>query len=141
MKTEIRKATLEDYEYVKANAREANCNLYPSGLSEYAVTGWYDGRIFGAGGATIFWEGVAEVWLIYTKETEKFPKEAFTALKTMLNKLIEDNDLKRIQLTVRADYPIGIRFAEALGFHNETPNGMEKYQPDGTDSYLFAMTR
>jgi hypothetical protein len=136
---EVKKATQSDYDYAKANAREVNCDMYPNSLTDdYAVTGWYNGKIFGVGGATIFWDGVAELWLIYTNYTSEFPKEALTALRATVDKLIEDRDLKRVQFTVRADYPVGIRFAEALGFHNETPNAMEKYLPDGTDAYLFS---
>jgi len=139
MKVEIKKATQEDYDFVRANAREVNCSMYPSKLSDdYAVTGWYGGKLFGAGGATVFWQGVAEVWLIYTEATKEFPREAFCALRTMLDRLIADNNLKRVQCSVRVDYPTGIKFAEMLGFHNDTPNAMEAYVPDGTDAYLFA---
>lgn len=38
----------------------------------------------------------------------------------------------RIELTVRADFPAGMRWAEMIGFHVETPR-LEMYGPDGED--------
>lgn len=47
-------------------------------------------------------------------------------------------DYPRIQTTVDCKFEDGIRWAEMLGFVNETPFGMRKYAPDGRDHFLYA---
>jgi RimJ/RimL family protein N-acetyltransferase len=56
--------------------------------------------------------------------------------RTFLKEYAMINYIRRIQMTVRADFPRGLRFAEFLGFEKE--GIMKSYGKDGADYILFA---
>ena len=100
------------------------------------VTVWVDGKIIGCGGIDIMWEGVGEVWLLMSYETDKCPVKAYRLIRNGMNKLINDNNLKRCQGWCRVDFAKGHTLFRHLGF--ETEGIARKYLPDGTDAILYA---
>ena len=80
--------------------------------------------------------GNAQGWVIASKRIFKNKIKAARLIKKRTDLLCVNNKIWRLQTAVKADFKIGIRFAEFLGFKNE--GLMVGYGPDKTDYYLMA---
>ena len=101
-----------------------------------AFTGMIDGKpIFAAGMKTI-WNGVAEGWVLATKDTLDHPLLVARAIKKGFAKTAKENNINRVQSAIRADYTIGLKFAKWLGLEEE--GLMKKFGFDGSDQYMYA---
>lgn len=105
----------------------------------YALTIFDGGLVASIVGLVSFWPGVAECWAITTEHIKKKPYTFHRLVLELLKDCENIFKLHRIQITVRTDYNMGMRWARALGFY---PEGiMKKYMPDGTDHYICARVR
>lgn len=137
----FRKATQEDLDYVRQNPFEGAVKdyHYMEIPDDNCITGIFDGCVVGVGGVRIKWDGVGLLWLMLTKDCEKKGLHgiiALSAIREKMNELIERNNLWRVQATVRTDFPQAIKMIEFFGFKRE--GLMKMYNPDKTDSYLYA---
>lgn len=133
----IRKATQEDLDFARQNPIEVAVKEYPRlELGGIAKTGLVDGEIVGVGGVVIYWEGVGEGWIILSKKVLNFKIEVVMCIKEMMEQVIVDCRLRRLQVTVRVDFPQAKKLVETLGFEQE--GLMRKYLPDGTDCWIYA---
>ena len=137
---EFRRATQEDLEYVKSNPFEGAVKDYPymevPDDNTYAVI--FEGKLVAVGGVQIKWQGVGLFWLILTADCKKdgfYGVLALSAVKQKTDHLIEKNGLWHAQATVRPNFLEAIKMIEFLGFKRKCL--MEKYCPDGGDSYLY----
>ena len=89
-----------------------------------------------SGGIIPVWNGNAEGWAIASKRIFRNKIKAARLIKKRMDLLCVNNKIWRLQTAVKADFKIGIRFAEFLGFNNE--GLMVGYGPDKTDYYLMA---
>lgn len=98
-----------------------------------------DGEITACGGVDVLWSGVGEVWLILTCKETKYPRKLYENIKNGLNKIINDNNLFRVQAWGR----IGFDRAHILFKHLKfKPEGIAKrYTPDGVDCILYAIVK
>lgn len=136
----IRNATQEDLDYLKQNPIEGAVKNYPKlELGGIAKTGIVDGEIVGIGGVVIYWKGVAEGWIILSGKVKEFKVETIMCIDRIMEQMILDNGLRRLQVTVRTDFPQAKKLVEALGF--ECEGLMKKYSPDGTDVWMYALVR
>ncbi len=79
--------------------------------------------------------GVAELWAITSEAVKKYPIEFHRVTLSMLDVIIASHKLKRVQMTVCADFSEGVQWAGALGF---LPEGVLKsYGPSGDDHIMF----
>ena len=104
-----------------------------------AYSGFFEGRMLGCAGIRMLWPGVGEGWAQFSPEIINFGKEAYHYVGIYLKKLIEDNDLHRVQGTVDAEFMIAHKYIQNLGFQIE--GKMLKYGPTGRDHYLYAWTK
>lgn len=83
-----------------------------------------------------FVPGVIHFWALLSESVRKYPLDFHkTCLKVI--KWYEQNEKpRRIQFEVRANYPMGCKWAESLGMERE--GLMKKWAPDGSDCYLYA---
>jgi hypothetical protein len=84
----------------------------------------------------IIWDGVAEGWVLATGKVWNHPLVIARAIKKNFARLAKENNIKRVQTAVRADFKIGLKFASWLGLENE--GLMKRYGFDGSDHYRFA---
>ena len=127
----------EDLERLKAEAVEGMKSYPDFDYGQYAWSGWYGDVLVGAGGIRIYWEGVADGWLIISKNTPDESKVKLVLLfRAKLNELMEQHGLWRVQAFIRSDFDKGISLIKALGFEYE--GTMRKYAPDGTDMMIYA---
>ena len=89
-----------------------------------------------SGGIIPTWLGNAQGWVISSKRIFKNKVKASRLIKQRTDLLCANNKIWRLQTAVKADFRIGIRFAEFLGFNKE--GLMVGYGPDKTDYYLMA---
>lgn len=94
-----------------------------------------NGEIISCGGVRIFWKGVGEAWLLYAKGKVLRPG----IVKEQLHSFIRDNNLHRVQITLRCDWPEGLVLARRLGFKIE--GKMRKYFPGGVDCYIMSIIK
>ena len=85
-------------------------------------------------------EGVGLAWALYPPNIGDYHIDP-RIVRDRLNEMMVKHNYRRVQCTVRADFPAGESYLRWLGFKCETPDGMKKYEPDGTDSILFAIVR
>ena len=89
-----------------------------------------------SGGIIPTWMGNAQGWVISSKRIFANKIKASRLIKQRTDLLCANNKIWRLQTAVKADFKIGIRFAEFLGFNKE--GLMVGYGPDKTDYYLMA---
>lgn len=139
---EFRTATQDDIDFVRQNPYEGTVKDYPYiEVGDNTITTIWGGVIVAVGGLVVHWEGMAEMWLILTADCLKGGLHgiaALTAIKNKTDELIAKNNIRRAQAAIRVDFPIAIKMIEYLGFHNETPDGMKYYFPDGCDGFRYA---
>jgi L-amino acid N-acyltransferase YncA len=82
------------------------------------------------------WSGVAEGWVISSKRIFQNKIKAARLIKKRTDLLCKNNKIWRLQTAVKANFTIGVRFAEFLGLKKE--GLMEKYGPDKTDYFRMA---
>jgi len=88
------------------------------------------------GGITPLWDGVAEGWVIASKRIYDHKIKSVSAIKKRLDLLCTNNNIWRLQTSVKEDFKTGIRFAEWLGLKKE--GLMLMYGPDKTNYYRMA---
>jgi hypothetical protein len=84
----------------------------------------------------IIWDGVAEGWVLATGKVWNHPIVIARAIKKNFARLAKENNIKRVQTAVRADFKIGLKFASWLGLQNE--GLMKHYGFDGSDHFRYA---
>jgi hypothetical protein len=101
-----------------------------------SFTGMLNNKPIAAGGVFPLWDGVAEGWVLATKEINNYPITFARVMKQRTDMMIANNLIKRLQTSVKADCDIAIRFAKWLGLKEE--GLMKGYGPDGSDYYRYA---
>ena len=101
-----------------------------------SFTGLVNNRPIAAGGVFHLWDGVAEGWVLATKEIYKYPIFCAKHIKKRTEILLEANNIRRLQTSVKADCEVALRFAKWLGLKEE--GLMKSYGPDGSDFIRFA---
>lgn len=98
------------------------------------------------GGAIVFcagihkmWNGVGEIWAVFSPLAKKYPDTWIVARK-LLTQYFSRNGYVRLQAALDPlNCPEAIRFDERLGFK---PEGlMKRYGPHGEDQILYALVK
>ena len=116
-----------------ASSEEGRIDIGIPGLS---FTLWADNNIVLCGGITPMWDGVAEGWVIASKRIYDHKIKSVSSIKKRLDLLCTNNNIWRVQTSVKEDFKVGVRFAEWLGLKKE--GLMLKYGPDKTNYYRMA---
>lgn len=85
------------------------------------------------------WPGVASIAALISVRFAECKVAACRTIRTVLADLMEQNNLHRVQTTVRCDFPAGMRFVRWLGFR---PEGVAyQYSHDRVDAIYYAVVR
>jgi hypothetical protein len=87
-------------------------------------------------GGNLVWEGFLTCWGILSDAVTKHPIAFTKEIRRLIRVHIEELKLYRLSMEVKADYLMGVRWANALGF--ECEGTMKKWGPDKSDYCLFA---
>ena len=118
---------------VDASFTENRIDFALAGLS---FTLLHDNIPLCSGGIVPLWDGVAEGWVIASKRIYDHKIKSVSAIKKRLDLLCTNNNIWRLQTSVKANFNTGLRFAEFLGLKKE--GLMEKYGPYKTDYFRMA---
>ena len=103
---------------------------------DLAFTGLINKKPIFAAGMKMIWGQVAEGWVIATQDVWNHPLRVAKAIKKDFARVAKENNIARVQTSIRKDFKQGQRFAEWLGLENE--GLMRKFGFDGTDQYRYA---
>ena len=103
---------------------------------ELSWSGIHNGHLVGWGGIIPIWDGVAECWLVGGWRLGTHRLSAVRALTATLARQVKEQQLRRLQAVVRADWDEAVRFVEFLRFQRE--GLLRGYGPDGSDHYVYA---
>ncbi len=95
--------------------------------------------LLGCGGIQILWKGVGEGWVLFSSEVTNHKIAIYRIVKKLLEKMIKENNLYRVQAHVRCDFGAALNFVEQLGFTVE--GRMRQFNPDKADSFLYGLIR
>ncbi len=101
-----------------------------------SFTGLINNKPIAAGGVFHLWDGVAEGWVLATKEIFNYPIFCAKHIKNRTEIIINTHKIKRLQTSVKADCQMALRFAGWLGLKPE--GRMIGYGPDGSDFIRYA---
>ena len=101
-----------------------------------SFTGLVNNKPIAAGGVFPLWDGVAEGWVLATKEIFKYPIFCAKHIRNRTDIIIKTQKIKRLQTSVKADCEMALRFASWLGLKPE--GKMIGYGPDGSDFIRYA---
>ena len=101
-----------------------------------SFTGLINNKPIAAGGVFHLWDGVAEGWVLATKDIYKYPVFCAKHIKQRTEIILKANKIKRLQTSVKANCDVALRFAKWLGLKEE--GLMKNYGPDGSDFIRFA---
>lgn len=105
-------------------------------IPSMAFTLLYDNQPIVSGGVFPLWFGVAEGWVLASKDIFKHKIKAASLIKKRTDLICQNNKIYRLQTTVKENFEMGLKFAKFLGFKNE--GLMEKYGPNQTNYYRMA---
>ena len=126
--------TEKDMKQNKDFAKWAEVNATGTSYSAF-----HGDTLIGCGGIRTLWDGVGEGWVLFSTEVVNHKVSIRRYVNKYFKKIIEENNLHRVQAHVNCEWGLALRFADSLGF--EVEGRMVKFNPDGTDSYLFAWVR
>lgn len=104
-------------------------------LAGQTWTGIQDGKVMVIAGIVMIYEHIATAWAIFGKGSNRNMLRALRAMRLQL----DECKAKRIETHILRDFKEGHRFANMLGFTNETPEtGMINFGLDGETYDLYA---
>jgi RimJ/RimL family protein N-acetyltransferase len=137
---ETREYQTGDMAFVRQNPFQKEVKDYPDLIiPSNTYTCIFDGEIVAVGGINLFHEGMGESWIVMTKQSKKngvFGLIACRAIENKLNELIDQLRMRRTEANVRKNFPIAIRFVEALGFKFDCER--KNFFPGGISSMLYS---
>jgi len=95
----------------------------------------YDEEVIFCGGVNVIFPHTGECWILCSKRIKTFVREIYHYSRIALNKIVNENNLYRLQAHIRPDWKNAINFVENLGFEIE---GLCRKYINGQDYYLYA---
>ncbi len=97
-----------------------------------------NGHLVVSGGIFPIWNGTGEAWLIPSDDIPKYKLQIIKTLKNHIKTITEEDELHRLQATVRDDFDVAKRFIEFLGFKRE--GLLKNFGPDRCDHIMYSRT-
>lgn len=101
------------------------------------LSAWAGNTCIGAAGVVPLYSRRYIAWAMLSKHAGPH----MLALTRKMRFVLDTHPADRIEMTVAADFPAGVRLAIALGMSLETPEPMRKFGAAGEDMYQFARIR
>jgi hypothetical protein len=101
-----------------------------------AVTAFIADRPVACFGAYMFWNGVAEAWLVTDVSVRYRPIQLTKVARLFMDTVETSLRLHRLHMTVKKDDNKAVKWARALGFASE--GVLAGYGPDGSDFLMMA---
>jgi hypothetical protein len=122
------------------NEEETFRNAQQLELGGPGYTLYFNNGIVGVAGVMILRPGVGEAWALMCEGDYIEPLEFHRAVSKMLNSIISEYGLRRVQATTAKENG-NSRWLEMLGFKNETPEGLRQFGPNGETFFMYSIVR
>jgi hypothetical protein len=96
-----------------------------------------DGTVLALAGVAHLWDGRGCVWTLLSEDAGR----RMIALTRGVQRYLSAMNYRRLEMYVDAQFAAGRRWAEMLGFVNETPEGMPAFLPNGNTAFMYGRTR
>lgn len=98
-----------------------------------------EGRIIGCAGVILMWENTGHAWAAFGELFPKYPIFMSKVVRNIMNEIISDNDLERVETLVESTNERNMRWAtKFLGFSRE---GTLRNYYHGLDFEMVAIIR
>lgn len=94
-------------------------------------------EVLAVAGVAEQWAGRGMAWCLLSKDAGR----KMLGITRMVLRYLNELDYRRIEMYVDAQFSEGCRWAETLGFKNETPEGMDGFFPNGNRAFMYGRTR
>ena len=101
-----------------------------------AYVGCHKGKPIIIVGCITLWTGVCELWMLTDTALTSVVRPFWTATTRLVDILMDELSIVRVQCTVSASNAPAIRFIKALKFSEE--GLLTAYGPDGSDYFMYA---
>ena len=91
------------------------------------------GKVICVFGVRDIWSGVVEAWFIPGKGLENHTRSTLIGARALLAEVMATSGIRRMQIFVKCDHMVALRFAKALHFEVECKH--RKFGPEGADYY------
>lgn len=96
----------------------------------------FDGdRPIVSAGVAIMWPGVGESWMIVSKYIKKYPLSVYKSVSQIMNGIIKQMQLYRIQTVIKEDDDVAIVWIERLGYTRE--GVLRQFGPDKQNYLMY----
>lgn len=95
----------------------------------------HEAKVLAFFGWNLIWPGVAQVWAVTSDNMEGQGLKVTKAFRAKIAEGARVGGVHRVQMFVRSDYEEGIRWAHALGFHQEAL--LTAFGSDGEDYWIM----
>jgi hypothetical protein len=97
----------------------------------------YDGTVLALAGVAHMWAGRGGAWTLLSQDAGR----RMIALTRGVQRYLDGLEYRRLEMYVDAQFAAGRRWAEMLGFVNETPEGMPGFLPNGNTAFMYGRVR
>ena len=116
----------------------ANISGYLDYVWENSEHGWSwaaigRGQVVCVFGVRDVWSGVVEAWFIPGKGLENHTRSTLIGARALLAEIMATSGIRRMQIFVKSQHMVALRFAKALHFEIECKH--RKFGPEGADYY------
>lgn len=108
-------------------------------LEKHSYTALHRGNIIACFGSHVIWPGVAESWMMGSKQLNNIPISLTRTALRYMDAIMRDEILNRMQITCNTQDELAVRWAIALKFEQE--GLLRNYGPSGTDYIMFSRIR
>lgn len=119
--------------------RDCHTGERPEKVTTEAITYLLDGKPIAIFGAVMPVKGMMDIWGLVSDDVNKAPLSVLKKSLSLLDLYQRKLTLRRITITIKEGYKMGMKWAVALGF--ECEGLMKCYGPDGSNHFLFARTK
>jgi len=100
---------------------------------------YYQGKLLFCCGVVLMYPGVGLAWIACDKAIKGFGRECLHYGRMILDEIIEQYKLHRVQAEIKSSVDYFHKFILRLGFEEE--GTMRKYGPDGSDYILYSRSK
>jgi len=91
------------------------------------------GKVICVFGVRDWWPGVVEAWFLPGEGLENHARSTLVGARALLGEIISQSGVRRMQIFVKCDHMVALKFAKALYFEVESTH--RKFGPEGADYY------
>jgi len=91
------------------------------------------GKVVCVFGVRDVWPGVVEAWFIPGEGLESHARSTLVGARALLSEVMATSGIRRMQIFVKSQHMVALRFAKALHFEVECE--LRKFGPEGADYY------